>query len=117
MRRFREHIPYLAKLAESAPDVLDLRIVDSSIGRPVMEEHKTPDGRAATPTVVVLDESGALIAAWVERPSALQKWYMERQDVLGRTELLDQKYKWYREDQGRSAIREVVELLTLHANK
>jgi thioredoxin family protein len=110
-------LPYLARLAEAAPDVLDLRIVDSSIGRPVMEEHKTPDGRAATPTVVVLDESGALIAAWVERPSGLQKWYIGQQDVLGRTELLDQKYKWYREDQGRSAIREVVELLTLNANK
>ena len=110
-------LPYLAKLAESAPDVLDLRIVGPSIGRPVMEEHKTPDGRAATPTVVVLDESGALIAAWVERPSALQKRYIEQQDVLGRTELLDQKYKRYPERSGQSAIREIVELLTLNANK
>ena len=110
-------LPYVARLAESAPEVLDLRIIDSSAGRPVMEAHKTPDGRAATPTVVLLDETGTFLAAWVERPSALQKWYIEQQDLLSQRDLLDQKYKWYKEDQGKSAIREIVELLTLHTNK
>lgn len=110
-------LPYVARLAESAPEVLDLRIVDSSAGRPVMEAHRTPDGRAATPTVVLLDETGTFLAAWVERPSALQKWYIEQQDLLSQRDLLDQKYKWYKEDQGKSAIREIVELLTLHTNK
>ncbi len=110
-------LPYVARLAESAPEVLDLRIVDSSAGRPVMEAHRTPDGRAATPTVVLLDETGTFLAAWVERPSALQKWYIEQQDLLSQRDLLDQKYKWYQEDQGKSAIREIVELLTLHTNK
>ena len=104
-------LPYLARLVELTPDVLDLRIVDSSAGRPVMEAHKTPDGRAATPTVVVLDEAGAFLAAWVERPSVLQKWYLEKENELGRSDLLDQKYKWYKEDQGKTAIREIVELL------
>jgi Thioredoxin len=108
-------LPYLNKLAESAPDVLDLRIIDSSAGRPVMEAHRTPDSRAATPTVIVLDEAGTLVGAWVERPSVLQKWYLEQQDVLSNADLLDKKYKWYREDQGKSAIREVVDLLTTHA--
>jgi hypothetical protein len=107
-------LPYLNRLAESAPEVLDLRIVDSSAGRPVMEAHKTPDGRAATPTVIVLDEAGAFVGAWVERPSALQKWYIEQQDVLSNADLLDRKYQWYREDRGKSAIREVVDLLTSH---
>jgi len=110
-------LPYVARLAESAPEVLDLRIIDSSAGRPVMEAHRTLDGRAATPTVVLLDETGAFLAAWVERPSALQKWYIEQQDLLNQRDLLDQKYKWYKEDQGKSAIREIVELLALHTNK
>ena len=108
-------LPYLNRLVESAPDVLDLRIIDSSAGRPVMEAHRTPDGRAATPTLIVLDEAGALVGAWVERPSVLQKWYIEQQDVLSSADLLDKKYKWYREDQGKSAIREVVDLLTTAA--
>ena len=108
-------LPYLNRLAESAPELLDLRIIDSSAGRPVMEAHRTPDGRAATPTLIVLDEAGAYLGAWVERPSALQTWYIEQQDVLSTADLLDKKYKWYREDQGKSAIREVVDLLTTHA--
>lgn len=104
-------LPYLARLVELAPDVLDMRIVDSSAGRPVMEAHKTPDGRAATPTMVVLDEAGTFLAAWVERPSVLQKWYLEKENELSRSDLLDQKYKWYKEDRGKSTIREIVELL------
>ena len=104
-------LPYLARLVELAPDVLDMRIVDSSAGRPVMEAHKTPDGRAATPTIVVLDEAGTFLAAWVERPSVLQKWYLEKENELSRSDLLDQKYKWYKEDRGKSTIREIVELL------
>jgi hypothetical protein len=104
-------LPYLARLVELAPEVLDLRIVDSSVGRSVMEAHKTPDGRAATPAVVVLDEAGTFVAAWIERPSLLQKWYLEKENELSRTDLLDQKYKWYEEDRGKSTIREIVELL------
>jgi hypothetical protein len=108
-------LPYLNRLVESAPDVLDLRIVDSSAGRPVMEAHRTPDGRAATPTLIVLDEAGAMLGTWIERPSVLQKWYIEQQDVLSNADLLDKKYTWYREDQGKSAIREVVDVLTTPA--
>jgi thioredoxin family protein len=106
-------LPYLAKLAEAAPEALDLRIVDASIGRPIMEEHRTPDGRAATPIVVVLDDTGKSHGAWVERPSALQTWFISQQDALAQAELLARKYQWYEEDQGKSTIREVVDLLSL----
>jgi hypothetical protein len=105
-------IPFLAKLVESAPDALDLRIVDRLAGRTVMEEHRTPDGRAATPTVVVLDEHGKFMAAWSERPADLQTWYIEKKPVLTQGELLAQKMKWYAADGGRSTVAEVVALLT-----
>ena len=104
-------IPFLAKLVESAPDTLALRVVDRRAGRAVMEEHRTPDGRAATPTVVVLDEQGKFLAAWSERPAELQTWYLERKPVLTQGELLAQKMKWYAADAGRSTVAEVVALL------
>src|SRR5688500_5652690 len=105
-------IPFLAKLVEAAPDTLDLRVVDRRAGRAVMEAHRTPDGRAATPTVVILDEHGKFIAAWSERPAELQTWYMEKKPVLTQGELLAQKMKWYAADGGRSTVAEIVALLT-----
>lgn len=65
-------IPYLARLVEASAGKLEMRIVNSTIGQAVKSAHLTPDGRGATPTVVVLDQDGRLIAAWVERASELQ---------------------------------------------
>ena len=62
-------------------------------------------------TVIVLDEAGGLVGVWVERPAVLQKWYLEQQDLLSNADLLDKKYKWYREDHGKTAIGEMVDLL------
>ncbi len=59
-----------------------------------MEAHRTPDGRAATPTVAVLDEEGRLLGAWVERPSALQAWYLEQQEKIAIGELTRRKMDW-----------------------
>lgn len=105
-------IPYLAKLVETAPDRLEMRIVNSKAGRAVMEAHRAPDGRAATPTVVVLDGSGAFIGVWVERPVELQKWYDAQKPAMATRELTAQKMKWYEDDAGRSTVAEVVALLT-----
>ena len=104
-------IPHVARLVESAPDRLDMRIVDGDAGRAVMEQHRTLDGRAATPTIVVLDESGRFIAAWSERPAQLQKWYIEQKASLGQGELFSQKMKWYAADAGKSAVAEIAALL------
>jgi hypothetical protein len=105
-------LPYLAKLVEEAQDKLEMRVVNGTIGRAVMEAHRTPDSRAATPTVVVLSEEGRFVGAWSERPAALQAWYIEQKPVLSRAELLAQKTKWYADDGGKSAVAEIVALLT-----
>jgi hypothetical protein len=104
-------VPYLAKLAEAAPDWLELRIVDSRTGRAVMEAHRTPDGRAATPTIAVLDDQGRLVGAWSERPAELQKWYLGEKDTLDRQELASRKAEWYAQDAGRSTVAEVMRLI------
>src|SRR2546423_5872817 len=51
-------LPYLAKLAESVPEKLSMRIVSSAAGQEVKDAPQTPDGRTATPTIVVLDNRG-----------------------------------------------------------
>ncbi len=105
-------IPYLAKLVEAVPERLELRTIDPDVGRPVMEAHRTPDGRAATPTVVILDERGGLVSAWSERPSELQTWYIQEGKSLERQEFISRKAKWYADDRGRSTVKEIVALLT-----
>lgn len=104
-------IPFIARLAESAGDRLALRVVNSTVGRPVMNAHLTPDGRGATPTVVVLDERGQVVGAWVERASTAQRWFLEQQKTTMQQPLHEQLVKWYEEDGGRSALAEIASIL------
>jgi hypothetical protein len=103
-------IPYLARLVE-ASDRLEMRVVSPADGAWVMESHPTEDGRAATPTVVLLDESGAERGCWVERP------YPLRQVLAGQragtipgsfTEVIT---AWRLEDRGRSTLEDMTALL------
>ena len=103
-------IPYLAKLADLA-DNLDLRIIRSDVGKEIMEAHRTPDGRAATPTIILLNDRFEEAGCFVERPSQLQKWFLDAQEKLETDDLYDQKYAWYDEDAGGETIREIVEMV------
>jgi len=44
-------VPYVARLAALAQ--VPMRVVDRATGEPAMRAHRTPDGRTATPTVVL----------------------------------------------------------------
>src|SRR5688572_11403682 len=44
-------VPYVASLARSSN--IPLRIVDRMLGEPLLVAHRTPDGRTATPTIVL----------------------------------------------------------------
>jgi hypothetical protein len=108
-------VPYLARLVDAAPERLALRIVNSTAGYQIMEAHRTPDGRAATPTVVVLGEDDRLIGAWTERPAALRAWLEEQkhsgEKTLSRDALHDRAMKWYAEDAGNATVTEVAAIL------
>lgn len=104
-------IPYLGTFADSAGGKLEIRIINSVDGRWVMERYRTGDGRAATPTVVILDEQGEAAGCWVERPSELAGWMREQRGKLSQDELLKQKYAWYDDDQGQSTLREILDLI------
>jgi hypothetical protein len=103
-------IPYIARLAELV-DGLELRIVDSTVGRPLMMAHPTRDDRAATPTVLLLDAAWNEVGCFIERPDPLQTWYQANKSSLDSDELFERKMAWYDEDAGATTVREIVEML------
>lgn len=102
-------IPFVAGLVDSLANV-ELRVVDSKAGRWVMEANRTPDGRAATPTVVLLDAEGQVAGCFVERSRALQAWVKEERSRAP-DGWVERKYAWYREDAGRSTVADIVLML------
>jgi thioredoxin family protein len=106
-----QSVPYIARLVDAGPERLSLRIVNSTVGRPVMDANLTPDGRAATPTVVVLREQGGAIGSWVERPSRAQAWFLERQKTTMQGPLHEELMKWYADDAGRTTVAEIAALV------
>jgi hypothetical protein len=104
-------VPYLAKLAAAVPEKLELRVIGRAQGGRIQGAHLTPDGRRATPTIVVLDDSGAFIGAWIERPAELQKWYVENKPTVSADELHEHMDEWYTSDAGRTTVNEVLAIL------
>jgi hypothetical protein len=100
-------LPYLARLASSAG--VELRIVSKATGLAVAEAHRTPDGRAATPTVILL-RRGKEAGAWVERPAVLQAWYISMEGKLTSAERLSRKLAWYDWDRGDTSTSEILAL-------
>ena len=102
-------IPYLAHLVDRV-DGLNLRIVDSSVGRSIMETHRTPDGRAATPTVLLLDREFDEAGCFIERPPELQTWILENSEWSGQ-QVYERKMEWYDDDAGQGTVEAFVEML------
>lgn len=103
-------IPYLAQLV-SMVDGLDMRIIDSTVGRAIMESHRTPDGRAATPTVLLLNQDFEEAGCFIERPPSLQTWILENNGTLSGSEIVDQKMQWYADDAGQETLETFVAML------
>ena len=103
-------VPVIAKLVQETPD-LELRVVDATIGRPWMEAHRSPDGRASTPTVLVLDDQFTVQGCWVEQPTALQEIWLPIVARGAASAELDRKMDWYAADAGREILREIIEVL------
>jgi hypothetical protein len=96
-------VPYLASLLDMVPSV-EMRLVEYTVGKWVMEGHRTPDGRAATPTVILLDAEFNERGCWVERPAPLLAAMKEPGFGNSRQE-------WYDKDRGASALEEIVQMI------
>jgi hypothetical protein len=103
-------VPYIAKLVEEVPG-LELKLVNSTVGRPWMEAHRTADGRAATPTVLVLDDEYRIRGCWIEQPVALQAFWLPIVARGTMSQEVGEKMAWYAKDGGREILREFVEVL------
>ena len=103
-------IPYIAKLVEGMPNVT-LRIVNPQDGKEVMEGHRTPDDRAATPTVILLDSAFVERGCWVERPRELQAKIAGERKSDKNADVFEGKMAWYAKDQGASTVAEILEML------
>ncbi|MEP7384413.1 MAG: thioredoxin family protein [Gemmatimonadota bacterium] len=99
-------VPYIARLAEQMMGV-ELRIIDSNVGRAVMDAHRTPDGRGATPTVVLLDANYQERGCWVERPAELRDWMIDNKGKVKDNELFEHKMAWYDEDVGAKTLLDI----------
>ncbi|HEU4565900.1 MAG TPA: thioredoxin family protein, partial [Gemmatimonadaceae bacterium] len=102
-------VPYLARLTEVAPNI-DLRLLRKLDASDLLLAHLT-DGRAATPLVLVLDESYAERGAWVEQPAALRALIARAKGKSSEEELTKLAREWYAADGGRSVIAEVLAVI------
>jgi hypothetical protein len=103
-------IPWLAALVEPL-ERIDLRIVLPAAGKSVMEAHRTHDGRAATPTVLLLDEAGEVRGCIIERPQVLVDWLAAPPDSLKDQNTYQRKMAWYAADSGQAIRAEFVAML------
>jgi hypothetical protein len=95
---------------------LELQIVHPDEGELLMDLYRTPDDRGATPTVVILDQDFEVVGTWVERPSALQDWWIGHPEISVR-EKARRKQGWYDWDEGYSTYSEIVALLEAAENR
>ena len=100
-------VPYVVRLGAMAG--VETRIVDRTVGQVLMSRHRTPDGRTATPTVILLRD-GSDAGAWVERPLVLQHLFLTMGANPDNGRRLAERQSWYDADRGRTALSELVSL-------
>ena len=96
-------VPYVASLLDKVPSI-EMRLISPSVGKAVQEAHRTPDGRAATPTFILLDAEFNERGCWIERPSNLNELMKNGTDFEG-------KMAWYDKDRGASSLEEIVQVI------
>ena len=108
-------VPVLARIVEAAPN-LEMRLVNAATGRQWMERYRTPDGRTATPTVLVLDDEFRIRSAWIEQPKELQAFWLPIIASKESSARFGEKMAWYTKDEGRAIMRELVEAIEAAAS-
>lgn len=102
-------VPFVARVAAMAG--VDLRIVLPTAGRAVQDSHRSLDGRMATPTFILLDETGAERGCIVEQPRALREWAAPQRSVVSLDSVHAGIRAFYAKDKGESIAQETVEML------
>ena len=100
-------VPYFASFLDKVPSI-EMRLIDNVVGKAVQEAHRTPDGRAATPTVILLDAEFNERGCWIERPVPLLAAMKEPN--------FGSRQDWYDKDRGASSLEEIVQMIEAAAS-
>nr|WP_121269677.1 thioredoxin family protein [Pedobacter schmidteae] len=91
-------VPVFDKMATAFPDKFELKFVLRDANLPLIDAHLTNGGRAI-PVLLVLNESGDVVAKWGPRPRVLQgllaEWKSQESDMMALAEKL---HGWYAKD-------------------
>ena len=104
-------LPYVAKLVSQVPG-LDLRVVLPAAGKAVQERFRSMDGRATTPTFVLLDATGRDRGCITELPKGIRGWaHASRAAKVSSDSLRAGINAFYAGNRGQSIAEETVEML------
>lgn len=103
-------VPFIARLVAGMPGS-EIRIIGQEAGMPLMERFPTRDGRPATPTVLLLDPDFNLRGCWIEQPKKLQEFWLPVLASGTSRENIQKKMDWYKADEGRETVGEIVEIM------
>lgn len=103
-------LPYIARLAEQAPNV-ELRVLGRDANPDLMDAHLT-NGSRSIPLVIVLDEQFEERGWWGPRPAELQAWVLgPAGQALEKAERYREVRRWYARDKGVTTLTELVMLI------
>jgi hypothetical protein len=104
-------VPFLARLADAAPERLDVRVLTRDTNLDLMDAHLTGTARAI-PIVIAYDDDYVEHGWWGPRPSPLQTWAQGPEgQALDKPERYRHIRTWYARDRGRTTVDEVLQLL------
>jgi thioredoxin family protein len=102
-------VPIIAKLTESVSN-MGMRILARDENLDIMDTHLTGTSRSI-PIVILLNQKYQECGWWGPRPSALQKWVVEKGMLLPKAERYREVRTFYARDHGLTTMREIVEML------
>ncbi len=110
-------VPILARLADAAPEKIELRVFKRDENLDIMDRYLSHGGRSI-PVAIVFDENMSQLGWWGPRPAPAQALFRKRVRDFKAGRLTDKReqvnkpvLKWYRQDGGRHTIDEFLMVL------
>jgi hypothetical protein len=110
-------VPIIAKLADAAPDTVEVRVLSRDENLDIMDRYLSRGGRSI-PIAIVFDEDMQELGWWGPRPAPAQALFRKKIREFKAGALTDKSVdvyrpvlRWYREDRGRHTIDELLTIL------
>jgi len=110
-------VPIVAKLADAAPEMVEVRVLARDENLDIMDRYLSHGGRSI-PVAIVYDEDMRELGWWGPRPAPAQSMFREKIRGFRAGTLTDKNVdvyrpllRWYREDRGRHTIDEILIIL------